>query len=212
MTKPSAPPSPTERAESDGAPLYGLLLSGGASRRMQRDKALVEYRGEPQLVRAWRLLSEVTERAFVSARDDQRDDPLRRSLPMIVDSYDSIGPAAGILSAQDAHPGIAWLVLACDLPLLDLDTLRGLVARRDPAADATAFVSRHDGLPEPLCAVWEPASHALLLQRYQAGEYCPRKALIRSRTTLLPPPGAALDNINTPADLEQMRSALEART
>jgi molybdenum cofactor guanylyltransferase len=205
MTKPTTPLSPTERA-----PLYGLLLSGGVSRRMQRDKALVEYRGEPQLVRAWRLLTEVTERAFVSARVEQRDDPLRRSLPMIVDSYDSVGPAAGILSAQDAYPGVAWLVLACDLPLLDLETLQVLLAKRDPAADATAFTSRHDGLPEPLCAVWEPASHALLQARYQAGEYCPRKALIRSNTVLLPAPGRALDNINSPADLTQLQSALEA--
>ena len=192
-------------------PVHGLLLSGGASRRMQRDKAHVAYRGEPQLVRAWRLLSEVTERTFVSARDDQRGDPLRAGLPLIVDRYDSIGPAAGILSAQDAYPGVAWLVVACDLPLLDLGTLQHLLGRRDPAADATAFASRHDGLPEPLCAIWEPASRALLRRRYDAGEYCPRKALIRSNTTLLPPPGDALDNINTPADAEQMRSALEAR-
>ena len=193
-------------------PVYGLLLSGGASRRMQRDKAHLAYRGEPQLQRTWRLLGEVTERAFVSAREDQRGDPLRAAHPLMIDSYESVGPAAGILSAQDAFPDAAWLVLACDLPLLDLATLERLLAERDPAADATAFTSRHDGLPEPLCAIWEPASHALLLERYQAGQYCPRKALIRSNTRLLPPPGEALGNINTPADLEQMRSVIEART
>jgi molybdopterin-guanine dinucleotide biosynthesis protein A len=192
-------------------PVYGLLLSGGASKRMRRDKAHLEYRGEPQLLRAWRLLGEVTEQAFVSAREDQRSDPLRAGLPLIIDSYESVGPAAGILSAQDAYPDVAWLVLACDLPLLGADTLRRLLAERDPAADATAFTSRHDGLPEPLCAIWEPASHALLLQRYRNGEYCPRKALIRSNTTLLPPPGDALDNINAPEDLAQLQSLLDAR-
>ena len=199
-------------AENGTAPVYGLLLSGGASRRMIRDKAHLEYGGEPQLLRAWRLLSAVTERAFVSAREDQRGDPLRAGLPMLADSYDSVGPAAGILSAQDAHPDAAWLVLACDLPLLQLGTLQTLLAERDPDADATAFISRHDSLPEPLCAIWEPASHALLLQRYNDGQYCPRKALIRSNTKLLPAPGDALDNINTPADLAAMRSAFEART
>ena len=50
------------------APVYGLLLSGGASQRMQRDKAQLSYAGEPQLLRAWRVLSAVTERAFVSVR------------------------------------------------------------------------------------------------------------------------------------------------
>jgi molybdenum cofactor guanylyltransferase len=192
------------------APLYGLLLTGGASRRMQQDKATLAYRGEPQLLRAWRLLHAVTERAFVSARDTQRDDPLRAGLPLIIDRYDAIGPAAGILSAQDEYPEAAWLVLACDLPLLDIVTLRQLIAARDAAGSATAFTSSHDGLPEPLCAIWEPASHALLKQRYDDGSYCPRKALMQSSTTLLPAPGSALDNVNTPEERDAMQHRLES--
>jgi molybdopterin-guanine dinucleotide biosynthesis protein A len=190
-------------------PLYGLLLTGGASRRMQQDKATLAYRGEPQLLRAWRLLQEVTERTFVSARDTQRDDPLRAGLPLILDRYEAIGPAAGILSAQDEYPDAAWLVLACDLPLLDAATLQQLVTRRDPAAAATAFTSNHDGLPEPLCAIWEPASHGLLKQRYADGSFCPRKALMQSHTRLLPAPGEALDNVNTPEEREAMQHRLE---
>ena len=190
-------------------PLYGLLLTGGASRRMQQDKAALAYRGEPQLLRAWRLLQAVTERAFVSARDTQRDDPLRAGLPLILDRYEAIGPAAGILSAQDEYPEAAWLVLACDLPLLDAATLQLLVTRRDPAVAATAFASSHDGLPEPLCAIWEPASHGLLKTRYESGSFCPRKALMQSNARLLPTPGAALDNVNTPEEREAMQHRLE---
>lgn len=192
------------------APLYGLLLSGGASQRMRQDKAALDYRGEPQLLRAWRLLSALTEQAFVSVRDNQRHDPLRAQLPQLVDSYEAIGPAAGLLSAQRAHPQAAWLVLACDLPLLDEGTLRQLIEARDPAADATAFSSRHDGLPEPLCAIWEPSSHALLQQRYEQGSYCPRKALMQSRLVLLPAPGDALDNVNTPEERQAMQQRMES--
>lgn len=177
---------------------------------MRQDKAALDYRGEPQLLRAWRLLQAVTERSFVSVRENQRDDPLRASLPQIVDSYDAIGPAAGILSAQDRHPEAAWLVLACDLPLLDAPTLQRLVDARDPAADATAFISRHDELPEPLCAIWEPGSHALLRRRYEAGSYCPRKALMQLRAILLPTPGVALDNVNTPEERIEMQQRLES--
>ncbi len=192
------------------APLYGLLLTGGASQRMRQDKAALAYRGEPQLLRAWRLLTAVTERTFVSVRDSQRDDPLRSGLPQIVDSYDAIGPAAGILSAQDRYPDAAWLVLACDLPLLDASTLKQLIDARDPSTDATVFTSSHDGLPEPLCAIWEPSSHTLLQQRYEAGSYCPRKALLQSRIVQLPAPGAALDNVNTPEEREAMQQRLES--
>ena len=194
------------------APVYGLLLSGGASQRMQRDKAQLNYAGEPQLLRAWRALSAVTERAFVSVRESQRDDPLRAQLPQLVDSYDAVGPVAGILSAQDAYPEVAWLVIACDLPRLDEATLRSLLASRDPSKEATAFTSRFDELPEPLCAIWEPSSHARLKQRYDNGSYCPRKALIQSDILLLPAPGAALDNVNTPEEFDQMQRQLEPQS
>lgn len=194
------------------APVYGLLLSGGASQRMQRDKAQLNYAGEPQLLRAWRALSAVTERAFVSVREAQRDDPLRAQLPQLVDSYDAVGPVAGILSAQDAYPEAAWLVIACDLPRLDEATLRSLLASRDPSKEATAFTSRFDQLPEPLCAIWEPSSHMRLKQRYDNGSYCPRKALIQSDILLLPAPGAALDNVNTPEEFVQMQRQLEPQS
>jgi len=192
------------------APLYGLLLSGGASQRMRQDKAALDYRGEPQLLRAWRLLESATEQAFVSVRESQRDDTLRARLPQIVDSFDAVGPVAGILSAQERHPDAAWLVLACDLPLLDSDTLRRLIDARDPQAFATVFASSHDGLPEPLCAIWEPRSHALLRQRYENGSYCPRKALMQSNIILLPAPGDALDNVNTPEERQAMQQRLES--
>jgi molybdopterin-guanine dinucleotide biosynthesis protein A len=191
------------------APLHGLLLCGGASRRMRRDKAQLHYSGEPQLLRAWRLLTAFTERAFVSVRDSQHDEPLRASLPQLIDTYDAVGPVAGILSAHDAFPEAAWLVIACDLPLLDETTLRTLIAARDPAKEATAFASRFDGLPEPLCTLWEPPIHQRLKQRYEAGSYCPRKVLIQADIRLLPPPGNALDNINTPQEFEQMQRQLE---
>ena len=49
-------------------------------------------------------------------------------------------------------------MLACDLPFLADETLRHLIEHRDPSRLATAYRSSHDGLPEPLCAIWEPAA------------------------------------------------------
>jgi molybdopterin-guanine dinucleotide biosynthesis protein A len=192
------------------APLSALLLSGGASRRMQADKALLDYAGRPQLLRAWDLLQRVgVEPAFVSINPDQQAEALRAGLPTLADRVQSVGPAAGIITAQQAFPAHAWLVLACDLPLLDAATLQTLIDARDPDRDATAFGSRHDGLPEPLCAIWEPSSAALLRQRLDAGHYCPRKALLQLRIRMLPAPGNALDNVNTPGELLQARRQLE---
>lgn len=192
------------------APLFALVLSGGSSRRMRTDKALIEYAGRPQLLRTWDLLQKVNvAKVVVSINPGQRGESLRAGLPVLVDSVESVGPMAGLLSAQQAEPDAGWLVVACDLPLLDTATLAALIEARAPHCDATAFDSRHDGLPEPLCAIWEPSSTALLRQRYEAGLYCPRSALQQLRTHRLPSPGYALDNVNTPEELALAQRQLE---
>ena len=179
------------------APLHGLVLAGGRSTRMKRDKAALAYHGESQLEHAWRLLTPHVAQRFVSVRADQQDDPLRAGYPQIVDAIADAGPAAGILAAFDRHPHSAWLVLACDLPHLDARTLAHLAAQRDAARPATAYRSAHDGLPEPLCAIWEPASRAGLAARVAAGRSCPRRFLIDAGTKLLDPlVPHALDNVN----------------
>ncbi|MGH8267394.1 MAG: NTP transferase domain-containing protein, partial [Steroidobacteraceae bacterium] len=136
------------------APLYGLVLTGGRSTRMGQDKAALPYQGRAQLERAMALLGPHVERAFVSVRPDQRDDLLRRGFEQITDTRENLGPAAGLLAAQERYPDSAWLVLACDLPLLNEATLAHLLKARAPERAATAFRSSHDGLPEPLCAVY----------------------------------------------------------
>jgi len=193
-------------------PLYGLLLAGGRSRRMRSDKASLAYGARPQLAEAFDLLARHVARAFVSVRAEQAGEALRASYPQIVDGADGRGPIAGIIAAQAQHPDAAWLVLACDLPFLDDATLGTLVAQRDAGRLATAFRSRYDGLPEPLCAIYEPRSREAILAHVAAGRDCPRKFLLQHGSLLLEPVAtAALDNANTPEDAAAARAALVAR-
>lgn len=183
-------------------PLYGLVLAGGRSRRMGTDKALLMQDGRTQLAAAIELLTAVTDRQFVSTRRDQADDPERGRFPQVVDRYDDIGPVAGILSAMDEYPDTDWLVVACDLPNLDSLTLEQLVAKRSRERPFTAYRSSHDGLPEPLCAVYRSVALPIVRQFVDDGIICPRKIMIRSDTKLLNQPNPdALHNVNTPDDL-----------
>jgi molybdopterin converting factor subunit 1 len=194
------------------SPLFGLLLAGGASTRMQRDKAALSYDGRPQLERAFALLSDVCAATFVSVRPDQAEDPLRAQYPRIVDRQPGLGPIAGISAALAEHTKAAWLVLACDLPLLSRETLAHLIANRDSARLATAYRSSHDGLPEPLCAIWEPAAREPLLAYLATGKQCPRKFLIDADVHLLDLPNErALDNVNTPDEFAAVSAALGRR-
>jgi molybdenum cofactor guanylyltransferase len=103
-------------------------------------------------------------------------------------------------------------VLACDLPFLTTATLKFLLEHRDPAKPATAFISTSDGLPEPLCAVWEPSSREAVAAWIAAGKQCPRKLLINSATHLLKQPDPqALDNVNTPDELTAAMNVLDGK-
>jgi molybdopterin-guanine dinucleotide biosynthesis protein A len=178
--------------------LYGLLLAGGHSRRMQRDKATLEYEGQSQLERAMELLTPWVERAFVSIRPDQRSDPHRAAFDPIADLVPDLGPVGGIHAALHAYPDQGWLVLACDLPFLRADTVRYLVEHREPARLATAYRSNFNGKPEPLCSIYEPASRQSIDAWIAEGQTCPRKWLFRNDVALLElPDPRALDNVNT---------------
>ena len=194
-------------------PLYGLVLAGGRSSRMQQDKAVLSYHGRTQLEWAMSLLAPYVEKAFVSVRPDQQHDPIRSQFERIVDTQDNLGPIAGIVAAQARHPDAAWLVLACDLPFFDVDTLKTLLSARDTGSLATAFRSSHDGLPEPLCAIYEPASREAICAYLDTGRTCPRKFLIKSDAHLIDEPNPrALDNINTPEEYGSAMSTLSPGT
>ncbi len=164
---------------------------------MGRDKALLQYHGKTQIEYGLELLQKFCPQVYLSKREDQKSYP---QVPSIHDrtEFAEKGPLGGILSAMKEHPGASWLVLACDLPKVTEETLRYLLAHRDPSKTATAFIGSMDSLPEPLCAVWEGHAWEGILKLFNAGVYCPRKVLIKSDTCLLKAPDPHwLDNINT---------------
>jgi molybdopterin-guanine dinucleotide biosynthesis protein A len=180
---------------------------------MHRDKATLQYQGQSQLDRAFDLAARHVDKVFVSVRAGQITDPTRARRTQIVDCVEGEGPIVGIRSGLAAHPDVAWLVLACDLPFLSDTALSQLLRERDPTAMATVFRSTHDGLPEPLCAIWEPAAAAALADYQNQGGRCPRKFLIRHAAPLLQPLDRhALDNVNTPEEYAQATATLGAPT
>ena len=190
--------------------LYGLVLVGGKSRRMGRDKALLCYSGEStQLVRTVDLLSELCSKVFVSQRKDQSF-PIPSKAEVVFDSIGTIkGPLCGILSAMNAFPHAHWLVLACDLPFVTVSTLEKIITyfrASDPRL--TAYRSSSDGLPEPLCAIYPSESKELLLDTSRkACNFCPRKLLIINEAALIDQEDpSSLDNINTSAEFEAAKS------
>lgn len=204
MPKPKLKSEPMP-PDANGHPrLLGLVLIGGRSSRMHSDKAALVYHGKPQAEHCLDLLHTHCHQAFLSCRQDQAGQAGFSGFPQIHDTFLDMGPMSGILSALRAYPGAAFMVIACDLPLLDAASLEALVKARNPSRIATAFTGPQNGLPEPLCAIYEPACYPTLLEFLGRGITCPRKVLMHSSSNLLPPPDlGALVNANDPVAYQE---------
>lgn len=192
-----------------GEPLYGLILAGGKSSRMKTDKALLEIHGQKQSDYCGGLLKKFCAKVFISNREDQSGRDEKTGYIQIHDTapFVDIGPIGGILSAMSAHPDASWLVLAVDLPFVNEEVLRHLLGNRDLKKMATAYISSSDGLPEPLCAVYERASFAAMKDFLKAAKICPRKFLLtmgKDVKLLKQPVPDALCNLNTPEELYRL--------
>lgn len=214
--------------------VFGLVLAGGESRRMQVDKGSIIY---PQLSplnqreRALELLRMVCSEAYVSLNSRQvQEERMTESgsggnfsriqnLPVILDSVavvagvESSGPAVGIVSAYLFRPNVAWLVLACDLPFVDRETLANLVEHgRSPTGTTTAAAYESaDGSLEPLLSIWKPRALEKLFQELKVGNFSPKKVLEQIDCKRLRPSNPkALIGVNCP--YEQFQQGLQAQS
>ena len=191
------------------AKLFGLVLSGGKSTRMGNDKGLIAYHGVPQREYLYQLLSEVCEETYISLRGEQ-EAQVPFGYATLTDENKFKGPFNGILTAHNRYPEVAWLVLACDLPLINLKALKQLVKERNPNKIATAFANADDPLPEPLCAIWEPRGLEKAIAYLDDGNgSCPRKFLINHEPKLVfPEDKNVILNANSQEDYQEVVSKL----
>jgi molybdopterin-guanine dinucleotide biosynthesis protein A len=210
-----------------GAETVGVVLAGGASRRMGRDKAALEIAGETLAASAARRLRAVCPRVAVA--DGGRG--LVPGLPSMPDGPGD-GPVAGILGAARDLPGHPLLVLACDLPgvpaaLLE-ELARGLpragggaagdTSDRQPGGDAGGgcgktgdsraqageidwVVPRWQRGLEPLCALYRPAALAALAAAVERGVMAPHRLAEAAGLRVSFLEGERLRRFGPPADL-----------
>ncbi len=189
-------------------PVYGLVLAGGKSQRMGKDKAALNYHGVPQVKHVHGLLSKHTTETFISCREDQVDQ--FSDFKIIKDSFTGLGPFGAIVSAFRENPNAAWLVMAVDLPLVDAAFLKELISQRNFSKNATAFLNPATDFPDPLLTIWEPRSYSALLGFLAQGYSCPRKVLINSDIELIETSQSIkLKNVNNPEDFSEVMKILE---
>jgi len=180
----------------------GLVLAGGKSTRMGRDKGLIAWHGVPQREYVAELLQSLGIPTCISCRPDQIDSIPSR-FRIISDKYPDSGPLGAIASAFAEEPSTAWLVVACDMPLLNTSTLRFLLDARRPDFAATAFRSPAfpGDVPDPMLAIWEPGVAPVLKTCLRNGDRSVRHVLTTVGVFLLDTPDPiVLTNTNTPEE------------
>lgn len=190
--------------------LNGLVLAGGYSTRAGADKGLIAYYGVPHREYLGRLIRPFTACTWISLRRGQEMDS---SFPVLYDAFPDMGPFSGVLTAVHYNTSSAWLIVACDFPLIDTDAIRELVEARDPKAVATCFVEPDTGLPEPLLTLWEPSGGKILRDMFDAGSRSMIDVLKTQKVKYVTPSRPeVLWNANTPGQVEDMKKRIAAVT
>lgn len=190
--------------------MLGLALCGGESRRMGEDKALQTVRGgRTQVEYALELLGLVCDRLAVSVGPSSRGGLARElGVPLVADEPSIKGPMSGVVAGLRLANGLPLMVVACDMPYLEPSIMVQLANRRDTEAMATAFVAS-DGFPEPMCAIYEPGSLAVLEALSREGKTSLRRFLQEvavERIALERP--QLLASVNDRAQLDEARRRL----
>lgn len=106
-------------------PTTGVVLAGGRSRRMGRDKALLELDGRPLIEWVIEDIAQVCSEVLVVAGEADRYPGLR--VPVVVDRFPGVGVLGGLHAGLEAASYGLILAVGCDMPFLNSELLRAFV-------------------------------------------------------------------------------------
>ncbi len=182
----------------------GIILAGGQSSRMGKEKGLIQWKGKTLIEHAIAILSPVCEHIFISANNDHFDS---FGYPVVGDLFPDCGPMGGIFSALTKSETLNNIVIPSDTPFVTPALYRYLISHAG-SFDVIVPVD-HDSFYQPLCAVYSrsvlPAMETQINERILG--FTPLLSKVDIKTVHL---DSALGfynsntfyNINSPADLE----------
>jgi molybdenum cofactor guanylyltransferase len=177
-----------------------VLLAGGKSSRMGRDKALIKFEGQPLWRRQLDTLRRLRpEQLFLSGTLPASE------VETIADDVADVGPLAGVAAALQKSSSPLLVVLAIDLPLVTTRFLRSLLHL---CSERRGVVPQSSQRFEPLAAVYPKNCAPLAAAALQSGDFSMqnfvRAALNQNLLTarkIEDDEAALFTNLNTPADL-----------
>jgi YbgC/YbaW family acyl-CoA thioester hydrolase len=187
-----------------------LIMAGGRSTRMGRDKAKAELGGRSLLQRAVDFWQENLPEAsiYVAVGQQEHFAELPKGVTPVYDLLPDRGPLGG-LQAAFRETGESLLALsAVDMPLLRREALELLQKKRPGCEDICVFTK--EGRPEPLFGFYRSTCLPTIDALLEAGDNRLSSLISAMRTTLVPLPEESwVTNVNTPQELEKAEAQLE---
>jgi molybdopterin-guanine dinucleotide biosynthesis protein A len=187
--------------------LVALILAGGKSSRMGRDKALIDWQGTPMLKQVYRVAADCTEKVHIITPWPERyRDILPPDCQWLIESTPGQGPLVGFARGL-AQISSSWvLLLGCDLPELNSDIIKSWASQLETVPpEVLAVVPKQSKGWEPLCGFYRQEVRFDLEKYLEGGNRSfqnwlptlPVKALSVGETE-----AKMLRNYNTPSDLD----------
>ncbi|UZR98340.1 molybdenum cofactor guanylyltransferase [Chondrinema litorale] len=189
--------------------LKALILVGGVSSRMGKDKYLLNVNSKPQYIYLAELLKELNIPIYISCNKNQQNN-IESRFDVIVDIFQGVGPMGGIASAFELDNNVDWLVIACDLILIDRATIKFLISKQDEPSDIITFIKRDSDFPETTITIYKSSTHSLFKQAIADKSYSLQKILRKCKLeTINPPEKNKLWNANTPIELQEAQKFIK---
>lgn len=199
--------SASQSAGTDRNDRAVIVLCGGQSRRMGRDKASLPFAESTMLAKVVSVAQQLAPRVLIVKAGGQKLPEIPSKVTVVDDQFPDEGPLRGIVTGLTALPSNVkrMMVLGCDMPLIEAEVLDPLF---DQLKDFDAVIPEVEGRAQPLAAVYQAWVLPILQKSLDSGN---RKMLTSIQALNIRwidlPPSAALDNVNTPADYAQAKAA-----
>ena len=192
--------------------MTAIILAGGKSSRLGRDKALEKIGGKYLIERVIDSLSELGDDIIVvTAAPDQLPG---LNIEKVIDTYPHTGAKVGLCTGINAATSFYSLVVACDMPFLNINLLRYLL---DATPGFDAVIPRIGDRIEPLHAVYSKNCIPLLDEQLRKGQLKISDLLNEINVRYVEaeeierydPRHLSLFNINSEADLKRAKAIIE---
>ena len=186
----------------------GVVLAGGLSRRLGRDKAVEVFDREPLVHRVIGRLSELVDEVVVVANNSERAGalPLPDGVKTAVDIYPDTGSLGGIFTGVSFVESEWSIVVACDMPFLNMDLFTHMLTL---CPDQDVVVPVLDGRPEPTHAIYSKSCLEHIETRLRVNDLKITRFfddvrvqyVLQETIDLYDPRRISFFNVNTPTDL-----------